>query len=275
MKYLTIAISIILYAGLFAVVNGKDAAGLPAIVLKEESNPSFRYGGGDLSDSERAGAEIWFKATAGNERFFTYVYQQRFGVMIDWYRVLNSQAREKRFATWGLINDPDCCKPGDPNCPAKSYDETYGFDYCPGDDQLLAHVGKPGYKDPACDLKDAPLLPNDPHGPKDVRQSACDLEFGTSTGALGLRKFPNPKFNKEQWAKLNKGRLDVWTGYIEKLASRNDPAAPPFSRLMDGSIEPPFRIGMACGACHIAFNPSPSTERPGSPQVGEHLGHCR
>ena len=47
--------------------NGKDAAGLPAIVLKEESNPSFRYGGDDLSDSERAGAEVWFKATGGDE----------------------------------------------------------------------------------------------------------------------------------------------------------------------------------------------------------------
>jgi hypothetical protein len=54
-----------LYTGLFAVVNGKDAAGLPAIVLKEESNPGFRYEGDDLSDSERAGAEVWFKATGG------------------------------------------------------------------------------------------------------------------------------------------------------------------------------------------------------------------
>ena len=27
------------------------------------------------------------------------------------------------------------------------------------------------------------------------------------------------------------------------------------NRLFDGSIEPPFRIGMACGACHIAYDP--------------------
>ena len=58
MKYLMLAISIVLYTGLFAVVNGKDAAGLPAIVLKEKSNPGFRYEGGDSSDSERAGAEV-------------------------------------------------------------------------------------------------------------------------------------------------------------------------------------------------------------------------
>jgi len=66
MKYLMLAISIVLYTGLFAVVNGKDAAGLPAIVLKEESNPGFRYDEGDLSDSERAGAEVWLKATGGD-----------------------------------------------------------------------------------------------------------------------------------------------------------------------------------------------------------------
>ncbi|MGH7230546.1 MAG: cytochrome c, partial [Nitrospiraceae bacterium] len=121
-------------------------------------------------------------------------------------------------------------------------------------------------KDPACEFHDAPLPANDPHGPKDMRQSACDLEFGTSTGALGLRKFPNPNFNKEQWAALNKGRLGTWAGYNQAVASRSDRAAPPFSRLMDGSIEPPFRIGMACGACHIAFNPLNPPKDPAKPK---------
>jgi hypothetical protein len=60
------------------------------MVLKEDS-PGFRYGGGDLTASERAGAEIWFKATAETERFFTYVYPQRIGVMVDCYRVRSDQ----------------------------------------------------------------------------------------------------------------------------------------------------------------------------------------
>jgi hypothetical protein len=58
---------------------------------------------------------------------------------------------------------------------------------------LLKYVGKPGYVDPACGLKDAALDPDDPHsqgGKLDQRHSACDLKFGTSTGALGIRKFP-------------------------------------------------------------------------------------
>ncbi|MBI4001207.1 MAG: cytochrome c [Nitrospira defluvii] len=264
MKHVMIAIGIMLYVGLVSIVNGKDTAGPPAMVLKEDS-PGFRYGGGDLTDSERAGAEIWFKATAGNERFFTYVYPQRFGVMVDWYRVLGTNIREQRFNRWGLINDPDCCKPGDPNCPAKSDDETYGFDYCPGDDVLLSYVGKDGYKDPACEFKDAALAHDDPHGPKDQRQSACDLRFGTSTGGMGVRKFPNPRFNKEQWLIVNKGRLGTWAGYHERKKPA-DSTQPMRSRIADGSIEPPFLVGISCGSCHIAFNPLSPPKNPAHPK---------
>jgi len=244
------------------------------LTLKEESaiaagnNPpssTFHYGN-QLTDAERVGAEIWFNATAGNARFFTYVYQQRLGVMIDWYRVLNGASRDERFYRWGLINDPDCCKPGDPNCPATSYSETYGFDYCPGDDELLKFVGKPGYRDPACELTDVPIAEGDPHGPKDQRQSACDLEFGTSTGALGLRKFPNPKFDKVKWLRINNDHLDTWDGYTAKVVPRKDREAPAKSHLIDGSIEPPYLIGMSCGACHIAFDPLHPPKDPAHPK---------
>ena len=202
----------------------------PAYLAKEEG----------LSDSAKVGRRIWLYATAGNARFHTYVFQQRLGVLIDWYRVLNTEQRDERFSTWGLINDPGCCVPGSDGCPATKKEDTYGFDWCTGDAELLAHVGKSGYHDPACDLADVPVPADDPHGSKDQRQSACDLAFGTSTGVMGLRKFPNPKFDPARWQKLN-GSMATWKGYEKQLD--------------DGSIEPPFLIGMACGACHIAFDP--------------------
>ena len=37
------------------------------------------------TESERAGREVWFFATAFNDRFFTYAYPQRLGAAIDWY----------------------------------------------------------------------------------------------------------------------------------------------------------------------------------------------
>jgi hypothetical protein len=165
-----------------------------------QDNPGFYSGEAGLTDSERAGREIWYKATAGNARFHTYVFQQRIGVLVDWYRVLRSDQRDDRFAAYGLVNDPGCCKPGADGCPAASLEETFGFDWCPGDDELLRFVGRDGYRDPACDFRDAPADTQDPHhAQKDQRHSPCDLAFGTSTGALGFRKFPNPRFDRARW----------------------------------------------------------------------------
>ncbi|HEY4369871.1 MAG TPA: hypothetical protein VGN07_21730 [Steroidobacteraceae bacterium] len=229
-------------------------------------NPGFYAGEAGLTPSERAGREIWYKATAGNSRFHTYTFQQRIGVLIDWYRVLKSTERDDRFRAWGIINDPGCCVPGSDNCPAKTLEETYGFDWCPGDAELLGYVGREGYRDPACDYSDAAADRDDPHNrSKDQRQSACDLAFGTSTGALGFRKFPNPRFNRERWLEVNKS-LASWEGYDKRLS--DDPANTDATatHLSDGSIEPPFLIGISCGSCHISFDPLNPPSDPAHPQ---------
>ena len=248
---------------LFALFGASSNAGAQGNLY---GGTGFHNGETGLSPEARAGREIWYKATAGNDRFHTYVFQQRIGVVIDWFRVLNSLERGDRFAAWGLINDPDCCTPGSEGCPAKSMEETYGFDWCPGDEELLAKVGGTGYRDPACDFKDSPIGDKDPHGPNDQRQSACDLKFGTSSGALGLRKFPNPRFNAEAWRALNDGRNDSWSGFNRPLGESQGTTDAKTSRLLDGSVEPPFRIGMACGACHIAFNPLNPPKDPANPK---------
>ena len=222
-----------------------------------------------LNQSECVGRLIWFKATAGNDRFHTYAFQQRIGVLVDWFRVLRADQRDDRFWAWGIINDPSCCKPGDPDCPAKSADETYGMDWCPGDDVLLKYVGKPGYVDPACGLKDAALDADDPHtqgGKLDQRASACDLKFGTSTGALGIRKFPNPRFNAAKWQALNGGNAN-WSGFnAKKDAATGVESDSRVSKLADASVEPPFLIGTACGSCHIAFDPTNPPADPAHPK---------
>ena len=246
--------------GTAAVTHSGPAVPLPA----SYTSSGFYSGETGLSPSERAGREIWYKATAGNGRFHTYVFQQRLGVLIDWFRVLRSDARSDRFKAYGLINDPDCCTPASPGCPARSSEETYGFDWCAGDEGLLAFVGKTGYRDPACDFKDAPP-PQDPGGVRD-RQDPCDLAFGTSTGALGLRKFPNPRFSPDKWRELNGGKLGSWEGYDRRLSLDKSHLDAKTSHLLDGSVEPPFYIGMACGACHIAFTPLKPPKDPSHPK---------
>ncbi len=144
-----------------------------------QSALSEGYAAGDTSytPSERAGREIWFFATAFNDRFFTYSYPQRLGAAIDWFRILGAKYRDDLFQAWGAVPDPDCCVPGDAGCPARSLDETFGFPWCPGDDELLAYVGRNDYRDPACDFRDGPFNMSTPHGPQDQRQSSCDFKI--------------------------------------------------------------------------------------------------
>ena len=196
---------------LFAGIVVAICAALPGRAQSVLS-PDFAATNAGLNPSERAGREIWMFATAFNDRFFTYSFPQRIGGAIDWYAILRADRRNDLFEAWGAIPDPDCCVPGDPNCPARSATETYGLPWCPGDDSLLSFVGREGYRDPACDFEDAPFDTSTPHGIVDQRQSACDLRFGTSTGALGLRKFPNPRFDAAAWEKIG-----GWEGYAAFL----------------------------------------------------------
>jgi mono/diheme cytochrome c family protein len=246
-----------------ATIAGLAAAG----VAHAQSNLSPRFAAGEarLSASERAGREIWFFATAFNDRFYSYTYPQRLGGAIDWHLILSAKRKRDLFQAWGAIPDPDCCIPGDAGCPAKSLEDTYGFQWCPGDEELLKFIGREGYRDPACDFRDAPFDVSTPHGAVDQRQSSCDLRFGTSTGALGLRKFPNPRFDRDKWLKLN-GSAASWDGYRAARSDGQHGADARASGMFDGSIEPPFRIGMACGACHIGYDPLRPPRDPNQPK---------
>jgi hypothetical protein len=52
-----------------------------------------------------------------------------------------------------------------------------------------------------------------------------------SAGVVGFRKFPNPKFNKAKWD------ANAYVGGKAK------------------DMEPPYLVGLTCGACHTSFNP--------------------
>lgn len=67
-----------------------------------------------------------------------------------------------------------------------------------------------------------------------------DCEDPYSSGIMGIRLFPNPEFNPENWD-ANK--------YISH----------------DSRIEPPYLAGLACGICHIAFNPAKPPADPENP----------
>ena len=73
--------------------------------------------------------------------------------------------------------------------------------------------------------------------------------YGKPSGVLGFRLFPNPDFNDEARKKWDGDRFI------------NDP-----SYYNDNKLVRPYRVGVACGSCHIAPNPSNPPADPENPR---------
>jgi hypothetical protein len=65
--------------------------------------------------------------------------------------------------------------------------------------------------------------------------------YGEPTGIVGLRKFPNPSFEKSRWN-------------VEEYQKKPH------------TMEPPYLIGMSCGFCHMGLNPLNPPADPENPR---------
>jgi hypothetical protein len=65
---------------------------------------------------------------------------------------------------------------------------------------------------------------------------------------------------------LNDGKVGTWAGYGRRLSDDATTTDGRTSRIGDGSIEPPFLIGVSCGSCHIAFDPLNPPKDPARPE---------
>ena len=72
--------------------------------------------------------------------------------------------------------------------------------------------------------------------------------YGKPSGVLGFRLFPNPEFKEEARQKWNGDRF------------MNDP-----TYYNDNKLIRPYRVGVACGSCHIAPNPNNPPRDPENP----------
>jgi len=73
--------------------------------------------------------------------------------------------------------------------------------------------------------------------------------YGRSTGVMGYRLFPNPEFDDAAKAK--------WNG--ERFYSDPDYA-------VDPKLIRPYKVGISCGVCHIAFDPLNPPDDPENPR---------
>jgi hypothetical protein len=167
----------------------------------------FQGHDGQLTPQELSGRIVWNLWTGDNAGFWNWLVQHGFGTT-DLLKVVASP-RNERFQTYGVINQP-------------------------------------GYQRPA-----AP----DEHGlyldvPRDAKydfDSRIDLAtYGRSSGVMGLRLFPNPKFDKAKW-----NAQEFWSNpnYY------NNP-----------KLERPYVVGMACAFCHTGPDPVNPPADPNEPE---------
>jgi hypothetical protein len=73
--------------------------------------------------------------------------------------------------------------------------------------------------------------------------------YGRPSGIMGIRIFPNPAFDDEARKKWDAARFYNDQGYA-----------------VNDQLVRPYRVGVSCGACHIAFNPTRPPKDPENPE---------
>jgi len=171
-------------------------------------------GGIALEPAQVRGRNTWLIWTGGNQAFWDYLAGHSFGTF-DLLKMIDSRERPHRFATFGVMNEP-------------------GFRPATAPDQYGLWIDLPA-------AADAPY-----------RESFSQADFlrtyGRSTGIVGLRLFPNPKFDaaaRRRW---------------DPVRFRDDPAY-----YGDPDLVRPYRVGMACGFCHVGPNPIAPPADPENP----------
>jgi len=170
-----------------------------------------------LTPQELKGRVIWNLWSGDNAGFWNYLVQHGFGTA-DLLKMIVSP-RDHRFQTYGVINQPGYVA-GPP--------DAYG---------LTVDV------------------------PRDASASFDDRidvrTYGRSSGIMGLRLFPNPKFDPSKWdAKRYFADVNYFT---------------------DPKLERPYLVGMACSFCHLGPDPTNPPADPNEPTyanlsdyVGQH-----
>jgi hypothetical protein len=181
----------------------------------------FQGRDGKLKDDDLKGRVVWNLWSGDNAAFWDWLASHGFGTA-DLLKVVTSP-RGERFQKYGIFNQPGFTRPEKP--------DRYGL-----------------YIDVPREAK------------YDIDQKIDAGTYGRSSGIMGLRLFPNPKFDAAAQAKWNVVRYD------------KDPAY-----YTDPKLVRPYLVGMSCSFCHIGADPTNPPADPNEPEyanlndyVGQH-----
>jgi hypothetical protein len=200
-----------------------------------------------MSVEEVQGRNMWLVWTGGNDRFWDNVTQYSLATF-DLLKIITSHPSQKycdgkqcdrdtRWRWMGAINEPCFDKATAPDPQRFGLWLDVRRKDCPAD-PFENEQAYPGVKIGARGktFSDGSVLP-------------VGSYFGYPTGIVGLRLFPNPAF--DQAAK------DKWNA--EKYYTDADYYKNP-------DLIKPYRVGMACGFCHVGPSPTHPPADPSNPQ---------
>jgi hypothetical protein len=212
-----------------------------------------------LSPAERRGRNMWLLWTGGNDRFWDVVTKDS-AATFDLLKIATSHPaqnychtsrgdhcdRDTRWEWLGAINEPCFDKPTGPD-PARFGlwldKRSQGCKPDPFEDESKYPGVKTGAR--GTTFKDGTVLP-------------VGSFYGYATGILGLRLFSNPKFDQAAKDRWDADRYYTDPNYY------NDP-----------DLVKPYRVGMACGFCHVgpsAIHPPADPAHPEYADINSTVG---
>src|ERR1035441_3411769 len=186
-------------------------------------------GGLDLTLDEIQGRNTWMVWSAGNDRLWDWLARESAGGF-DPLKIVGSYESQKaagatpgenRMARLGLINEPcfEQAKDGDAR--------RYGLWL---DQRQLACAPDP--------FENGEKYPGVPAGAREQTVLVGSV-YGSPSGVLGLRLFPNPDFRDAAETRWDPVRYYTDAAYY---GSRD--------------LVRPYRVGMTCAFCHAGWNPA-------------------
>ncbi|OJY72357.1 MAG: hypothetical protein BGP12_12315 [Rhodospirillales bacterium 70-18] len=187
-----------------------------------------------LTAPEIVGRNMWLVWTGGNDRFWDQMTNLTFGAFdllkIVAYDPTRPVDRARRWTWLGLMNEPCFDAPTAPD------PDHFGLLL----DQRRADC-------PADPFADATKYPGVRIGARGTTVPVGSI-YGWPTGIVGLRLFPNPAFDEAA-----RQRWDAKKFFTDE------------SYYKDKNLVRPYRVGMACGFCHVGPSPIHPPADPANP----------
>jgi mono/diheme cytochrome c family protein len=246
--------------------NPKPGEVLDEARLAQRELPSFPAADNDyfhdmdgaiaLSADEVKGRNMWLVWTGGNDRFWDAIHINSFGIL-DFLKTVSSYdpdkdsalpsqqranvkarykfSRDNRWHYLGLVNEP-CFRKADGPDPNR-----FGLWF----DQRL-----PGCQsDPFEDAQKYPGVHIGARGKSPWQEGSDGSYYGYASGIVGLRLFPNPKFDAAAAKRWNPEKYYTDPNYYNSK-----------------DLVRPFRVGMSCAFCHVGPNPLKPPNDPENPE---------